>query len=193
MNAPLKLDVRETAIPTQSPLQIELRFDLEVAPAVAFDLVANRLPEWFSTIHSVQWDHSKSTTGPSTAGACSERTCNFGGKVLREVIISFKPGRGYTYRADLGRSSMKMPLEGHFGSFELEAIGTGTRVTWRQYFKPKWFVPGAMLRWQMRDKMMRPAIEKLLALSGRLAEKMPAWPERSPLERARRSLLATLG
>ncbi len=112
--------------------------------------------------------------------------------MLREVIISFKPGRGYTYRADLGRSSMKMPLEGHFGSFELEAIGTGTRVTWRQYFKPKWFVPGAMLRWQMRDKMMRPAIEKLLALSGRLAEKMPAWPERSPLERARRSLLATL-
>jgi hypothetical protein len=61
---------------------------------------------------------------------------------------------------------MKMPLEDHLGSFDSEPVEGGCRVTWRQHFRPRWFMPGAMLRWQMREKMMRPAVEKLLAKYG---------------------------
>jgi hypothetical protein len=155
------LDVAPT-----SPLQIELVFDLKLPPEQGFDLVAHRLPEWFSTIHRVSWDHSRSTAGKSQVGACSERTCDFGGKALREVIHAYEPGRRYTYSADLDRSEMKMPLTEHFGSFEVSPTQEGCRVTWRQHFKPKWFAPGAMLRWQMRDKMMKPAVAKLIAAHG---------------------------
>jgi len=149
-----------------SPLQIELVFDLQTPPERGFDLVANRLSEWFSAIHRVTWDHSRSTGGQGQLGACSERTCAFGGKALREVIRAYEPGRRYTYSADLERSELKMPLTEHFGSFEVAPVEGGCRITWRQYFKPRWFVPGAMLRWQMRDKLMKPAVEKLLGAHG---------------------------
>lgn len=149
-----------------SPLQIELRFFLHVPPAEAFDLVAHRIPEWFGGIHAVEWDHSRSLRGPSAPGACSERVCDFDGKALREVIVSYEPGRRYTYRVDMSRSEMKMPLEDHLGSFDFEAVAGGCRVVWRQHFKPKWFVPDAMLRWQMGSRMMRPAVENLLAKYG---------------------------
>jgi hypothetical protein len=149
-----------------SPLQIELSFVLQVPPAEAFDLMAHRLDEWFTQIHAISWDHSKSLKGPTAHGACSERSCDFGGKALREVIVSYEPGKRYSYRADMARSEMKMPLDDHLGSFDFEAVPGGTRVTWRQHFAPKWFVPGAMLRWQMRDKMMRPAVERLFTKYG---------------------------
>jgi Polyketide cyclase / dehydrase and lipid transport len=152
--------------PPPGPLQIELRFELHLPPEQTFDLVAHRLDEWFQAIHAVHWDHRQSLRGPASPGACSERSCDFGGKALREVIVSYEPGRRYTYRADLARSQMKMPLKDHLGSFEVEPIEGGSRVTWRQYFRPLWFMPGAMLRWQMRDRMMRPAVQKLLTRHG---------------------------
>ncbi len=149
-----------------SPLQIELSFELNLPAAEAFDLMAHRLDEWFTQIHAVSWDHSRSVRGANTHGACSERSCDFGGKSLREVIVSYEPGRRYSYRADMARSEMKMPLEDHFGSFDFAPVDSGTRITWRQHFTPRWFVPGAMLRWQMRDKMMKPAVERLLSKYG---------------------------
>ncbi|MBM4779128.1 MAG: SRPBCC family protein [Archangiaceae bacterium] len=149
-----------------SPLQIELTFVLNLTPEQAFDLVAHRLPEWFTAIHTVTWDDSKSLSGARTHGACSERSCDFDGKALKEVIVSYEPGRRYSYSVDMKRSEMKMPLEDHLGSFDLEAVAGGCLVVWRQHFKPKWFVPGAMLRWQMGERMMRPAVEKLLATHG---------------------------
>lgn len=149
-----------------SPLQIELSFILDIPVELAFDLMAHRLNEWFTAIHAVTWDHSRSLRGARAPGACSERSCDFGGKVLREVIVSYEAGCRYTYRADMERSTMKMPLDDHLGSFEFEGIGGGCRITWRQYFAPKWFVPGGLLRWQMRDRMMRPAVEKLIAKHG---------------------------
>ncbi len=149
-----------------SPLQIELNFVLNIPVELAFDLMAHRLNEWFTAIHAITWDHSRSVRGTQAPGACSERSCDFGGKALREVIVSYEPGRRYTYQADMARSTMKMPLENHLGSFDFEPVEGGCRVTWRQHFTPKWFMPGAMLRWQMRDKMMRPAVEKLIAKHG---------------------------
>lgn len=149
-----------------APLQIELRFRLQVPPAEAFDLVANRLPEWFGAIHSVKWDHSRSAAGPGQTGACSERVCDFGGKALREEIVAFEPGRSYSYRADMARSEMKMPLSDHLGSFVIEQAEGGSAVTWRQYFRARWYMPTFMLRWQMRDRMMRPAINGLLSKYG---------------------------
>lgn len=150
----------------ESPLQIELTFVLAISTDQAFDLMANRLNEWFTAIHAVTWDHSQSVRGGHTAGACSERSCDFGGKALREIIVTWEPGRRYSYRADMARSEMKMPLDDHLGSFDFEPVDGGCRVTWRQHFRPKWFVPGPMLRWQMRDRMMRPAVEKLLVKYG---------------------------
>ncbi len=160
-----------TALPvvsatSSSPLQIELTFTLGLPPEQAFDLVAHRLPTWFTDIHQVTWDHTQSLRGPDTVGACSERTCDFGGRALREVIVSYEPGRRYSYRVDFARSSMKMPLEGHLGSFEVMPAEGGCRVTWRQHFRAKWFVPAALLRWQMRERLMRPAVERLLAAHG---------------------------
>lgn len=152
--------------PAPSPLQVELIFVLERTPAEAFDLMAHRLHEWFTAIHAVTWDDAKSLAGPGTHGACSERTCDFGGKALKEVIVSYEPGRRYSYRAELARSEMKMPLEDHLGSFEFEPVGSGCRVTWRQHFRPRWFMPGALLRWQLGDRLMRPAVERLLATYG---------------------------
>ncbi len=159
-----------TAIPPapalHGPLQIELQFTLALPPDRVFDLVANRLPEWVTGIHAVTWDHQASTAGSGLAGACSERSCDFGGKQLREVMVAWEPGRRYTYRADLARSTLKLPLHDHLGSFELTPAAGGTRVTWRQYFRPAWFVPAAMLRWQMRDRLMKPAVERLLEAWG---------------------------
>lgn len=149
-----------------SPLQVELTFVLNITPAEAFDLMAHRLNEWFTAIHAITWDDSRSVSGAGTHGACSERSCDFGGKALKEVIVSYEPGRRYTYRVDMTRSEMKMPLDDHLGSFDFEAVAGGCRVVWRQYFKPKWFVPGVMLRWQMGSRMMRPAVENLLAKYG---------------------------
>ncbi len=141
---------------THGPLQIELRFRLALPPAETFDLVANRLPEWFGAIHSVRWDDARST-----------RVCNIGGKSLCEEIVSFEEGRRYTYRADMDRSEMKMPLQDHLGSFEIaDAAAGGSDVRWQQYFRPRWYMPAAMLRWQMRDRMMRPAVDALLAKYG---------------------------
>ncbi|MBL0312121.1 MAG: SRPBCC family protein [Holophagaceae bacterium] len=148
------------------PLQIELRFRLRIPPAEAFDLVANRLPEWFGAIHSIKWDHSRSATGPGQTGACSERVCDFGGKALREEIVAFEPGRSYSYRADMARSEMKMPLSDHLGSFVIEQAEGGSVVTWKQYFRARWYMPAFMLRWQMRDRMMRPAINGLISKYG---------------------------
>lgn len=159
-------DTNRTPTTRESPLQIELRFSLHVPPAEAFDLVAHRIPEWFGGIHAVEWDHSRSLRGPSAPGACSERVCDFGGRALREVIVSYEPGRRYTYRVDFARSEMKMPLVDHLGSFEVQPDEGHSLVVWRQHFRARWFVPAAMLRWQMRDHMMRPAVDALIARCG---------------------------
>ncbi len=151
---------------THGPLQIELRFELAISPAVAFDLVTNRLPEWFGAIHGVSWDHAQSKRGPGTPGPCSERVCDFNGKALREEIVTFEQDRSYTYRVRMDRSEMKMPLQDHLGSFVIEATPRGCAITWQQHFRARWYVPSAMLRWQMRDRMMRPAVEALIAKYG---------------------------
>lgn len=147
----------------QSPLQVELKFFLQLPPARAFELVTERLPEWFSLIHSVSWDHSRSS---GSLGACSERTCDFGGKALREVITSFEPGRRYSYSADLERSELKMPLQDHVGTFEVQEAQGGSAIIWRQHFRPKWFMPACLLRWQMGRRLMRPAVERLFEKFG---------------------------
>lgn len=149
-----------------SPLQIELRFVLDVPADEAFDLVAHRIPEWFGGIHTVVWDHGRSARGPGLPGACSERVCDFAGKSLREVIQSYEPGRRYAYSVDMDRSEMKMPLTDHLGVFEVEPEGEQSRVVWRQHFRAKWFVPAGVLRWKMRESMMRPAVEALIAKVG---------------------------
>lgn len=143
-------------------LQFELVFRLNVTQAEAFDLLSTRMPEWFSAIHGVRWNHEKSISGPGALGACSERVCDFGGRGLVETIVAFKPGRHYAYSVDMDRSEMKMPLFDHLGTVDVSAITGGSRIVWRQHFRPRWFVPAAMLRWQMRDKMMRPAIQTLI-------------------------------
>ena len=149
-----------------SPLQIELAFRLACSPELAFSLVTQRLPEWFSAIHAVRWDHAASHAGSGQLGVCSQRTCDFNGKALKEEIVEYVPGVRYAYRVDLAASEMKMPIRDHLGTFEVAADGSGTKVTWRQYFRAAWYVPAAMLRWQMRDKMMRPAVEELLRQHG---------------------------
>ena len=149
-----------------APLQIELRFRVKLPPPEVFDLLALRLGEWFTAVHGITWNHSKSVRGANLLGACSERVCDFGGKSLVEKIVEFEPGRRYAYSVDMARSQMKMPLRDHYGSFEVEPVPGGSTVTWRQHFKALWFVPTAMLRWQMRDKMMRPAVDVLIETHG---------------------------
>lgn len=158
--------LRPVPVVATSPLQIELAFRLDCPPSQAFDLVTTRLPEWFHAIHAVRWDHSESRQGRERLGACSRRTCDFGGKSLVEEIVDVVPGRSYTYRADLAGSTMKMPIKDHLGTFEIATDGTGSRITWRQHFRAAWFMPAAMLRWQLRDKMMKPAVEELFRLCG---------------------------
>lgn len=150
---------------TAAPLQIELSFELSTSPNDAFDLLSNRLPEWFSAIHAVRWDHSRSKAGDQV-GECSERVCDFGGKALREVIAAYEPGRHYAYRVDLSRSTLQMPLQDHLGTFDVAATERGSKIVWRQHFRARWFVPAALLRWQMRERMMRPAVEGLIARYG---------------------------
>lgn len=153
------------AVPHLAPLQIELRFIVKKPPHEVFALVSTRLAEWFTAIHAVTWDHARSTQ-PGAVGACSERTCDFAGKALLETIVEWEAGRWYAYRVEMDRSEMKMPLEDHLGSFEVNPVDGGSLVTWRQHFRPKWFVPGFMLRWQMGQRMMRPAVERLFQQHG---------------------------
>jgi hypothetical protein len=104
-----------TALPTVSsislsptaPLQLELRFIVKKPPQQVFELVALRLDEWFTAIHAVSWDHSRSTE-PGTAGACSERACDFAGKQLFETIVEWEPGLPRNTRAD----TMFCPIAG---------------------------------------------------------------------------------
>lgn len=151
-----------------APLQVEARFRLHVPAEEAFDLVVNRLDEWFAAVSNVAWDHGRSQRGPRALGACSQRTCTFDGKSLVEDILEVEPGRRYVYSVDMHRSELKLPLRNHLGSFDVEPRGTGCVVVWRQHFDALWFMPAMVLRWQMRDKMMRPAIEKLVERCGGL-------------------------
>lgn len=164
MNPTVRVD--DTTLGAEAPVQIELRFLVHRSAAETFDLVTTRLPEWFGAIHEVRWDHSRSRQGPGEVGACSERVCTFDGKLLREEIVSYEPGRRYGYRVDLDRSELKMPLTDHLGTFEVEPHELGAVVTWRQRFRARWFVPTALLRRQMRETMMRPAVESLFARFG---------------------------
>ena len=150
----------------RAPLQVEFRFRLNLPPSEAFGLVSVRLPEWFQRIHAVSWNHTRSNGGQDTLGSSSERVCNFDGKNLIETIVDFEPGRRYSYRVDMARSEMKLPLRDHLGVFEVEPSGAGSLVTWRQYFRLFWFVPGPLLRWQMRDRLMRPSVSGLLQKYG---------------------------
>ncbi len=154
------------AAPTSAALQIELRFHLRLPPTDAFDMVTFRLPEWFGQIDQVTWDNARSERGPAEAGVCSTRACVIGGKVLYEDIAAFEAGRLYAYRADMARSTMKMPIRDHLGMFEVEAADGGSLVTWRQYFRPPFWPLGAVVRWYMRDRMMRPAVKALLTKHG---------------------------
>lgn len=154
-------------LPLEAPLQIELVFRLHVPADEAFELVSTRLTEWFAKIHDVRWQSPRTSPGPAGPGGCTERVCAFDGKDLVETIVAWSPGRSYAYAVDMNRSAMKMPLARHLGTFDVVDEGSNlSRVTWRQHFVPRWFVPGGLLRWQMRDKMMRPAVEALLATRG---------------------------
>lgn len=137
MNPTVRVD--DTTLGAEAPVQIELRFLVHRSAAETFDLVTTRLPEWFGAIHEVRWDHSRSRQGPGEVGACSERVCTF---------------------------SSEVPLTDHLGTFEVEPHELGAVVTWRQRFRARWFVPTALLRRQMRETMMRPAVESLFARFG---------------------------
>lgn len=166
MSTATSLAAAPTAAPT-APLQIALRFRLERPPAEAFELVSTRLSEWFQLIHGITWNHARSTRGPATVGACSERVCDFGGKALVEAIVAYEPGRRYSYRVDLRRSELKMPITDHLGVFAVEPAPTGgSVVAWDTYFRGRWFMPAALPRWQMRAKLMRPAVDRAIAMYG---------------------------
>jgi hypothetical protein len=147
--------------PAEAPLQIELLFRLAVPPPEAFDLVAFRLPEWFGMIHSVTWDNARSDRGKSEVGVHSSRTCSIGGKELCEDIVAFEPGRTYSYKVDMARSTMKMPIKDHLGTFEVQPLRDGSLVTWRQYFRAARPMIG-MIRWYMRSRLMIPALKSLV-------------------------------
>lgn len=149
-----------------APLQIKLRFHVQIPSREAFDLVAIRLPEWFGRIREIRWDNTASERGPSQVGACSSRACSIDGKVVHEEIVSFKPGRSYAYRADMRRSTMKMPIRDHLGTFDVEDDDGGCTVTWRQYFRAPIWPLGAVIRWYMRDRLMRPAVKGLISKVG---------------------------
>lgn len=163
---PTAAPVSAALAPATAPLQIELRFDLDVSTAEAFDILAFRLPEWFGAIHKVTYDNTASQNGPETVGACSSRVCAMGRKHLVEEIVWFAPGKGYSYRADMGRSSMKMPISEHLGTLEIEANGKRSRVIWRQYFRAPVWPFGVLVRWYMRERMMRPALRVMFRKYG---------------------------
>lgn len=148
-----------------APLQIELRFRLPLPPSEAFDLVAFRLPEWFGTIDSVTWDNARSDRGTSQVGVHSARTCSINGKELHEEMVAFEPGRMYSYRADMARSTMKMPIKDHLGTFEIQSARDGSLMTWRQHFRATWPLTG-IIRWYMRSRMMIPALKNLVGKVG---------------------------
>lgn len=158
---------RDTSLPSvTAPLQIELRFEVELPPAATFDLLAVRLPEWFQSIHQVTYDNSASVRGPHEIGARSTRQCAIGRKTLVEEIVSYEPGRVYSYRVDMQRSSMKMPIRAHLGRFAIDGDGTRSTVTWQQYFHGPMWPLSTIIRWYMRERMMRPAIAVLHAKFG---------------------------
>lgn len=149
----------------KAPLQIELRFQLNLSRPRAFELFVYRLPEWFGAVHKVSFDNARSERGPSEVGACSTRVCSMGSKALVEEIVALEPGRGYAYSADLGRSTMKMPIRDHLGTLDIEDANGLSIVTWRQYFRSIWPV-SPLIRWYMRDRLMKPALRVLFQKYG---------------------------
>lgn len=153
------------AAKANAPLQIELRFQLNLPRSQVFELFVHRLPEWFGAIHQVSFDNAHSGRGPTEVGVCSTRLCSMGSKTLVEEIVAFEPGRRYAYKADLGRSTMKMPINEHLGTIDIEDANALSVVTWRQYFRAIWPLT-ELIRWYMRDRLMKPALRVLFQKYG---------------------------
>ncbi|PIU01064.1 MAG: hypothetical protein COT74_00740 [Bdellovibrionales bacterium CG10_big_fil_rev_8_21_14_0_10_45_34] len=160
MSKPEKSEVR--AYLKRSPLQIEVKFLTELSRSKTFDLVTIDIPKWFSHVHEVKWNHANSENGPSQIGACSERECAIDGKILTEEIVEYVQDQKYSYHADLSRSTLKMPIRNHFGSFTVDAAEYGSLVVWRQYYQVPFWPLASIIRWYMRDKMMKPAVRNLI-------------------------------
>lgn len=162
----------------QSPLQIELVAEFDAPPAEVFHWMTYRLPEWFAQIDEVAYDNAASlhdegavakgaATGGAVAGGIvgegSVRTCGMGKNAVVEVMTEFVPGVSYRYKTDADRTTLKMPIRNHEGSIHVTpgADDDTSVVTWKQFYVPPRGPLGRFIRWNMREKMMRPGLVKL--------------------------------
>lgn len=157
----------------QSPLQIELVAEFDAPPAEVFHWMTYRLPEWFAQIDDVAYDnaaslHDESSVAEGAVGAGSVRTCGMGKNAVVEVMTEFVPGVSYRYQTDADRTTLKMPIRNHEGSILVTpgADDDTSVVTWKQYFVPPRGPLGRFIRWNMREKMMRPGLVKLSSQLG---------------------------
>lgn len=157
----------------QAPLQIELVAEFDAPPAEVFHWMTYRLPDWFSQIDDVAYDNAASrgddgSDDEDSVGEGSVRTCGMGKNAVVEVMTAFVPGESYRYQTDAERTTLKMPIRNHEGSV-LVTPGTDDStsvVTWRQYFVPPRGPLGRFIRWNMREKMMRPGLVELSSQLG---------------------------
>lgn len=152
---------------TSSPLQIEVKFRVEVEPRRAFELVFSDISSWFTEVGGIVWDHGKSKNGPNAAGTESTRNCSFGKDALFETIVHYDAPRAYAYRIDMEQSTASFPVKDQLAIFVVEpATNGGSNVTWRQYYRKKFHPLALVINFMLKQKIMRKNIKNLLQQHG---------------------------
>lgn len=116
---------------TSSPLQLTKRIQLNAAPDKVFALLERyeEMPKWLNAVQHVQCDR---TSAKGTNGIGTQRVCQLqNGATLTEAIVGFEPARLIAYSVS---NDNPMGVRDHLAVVTTEPSGSGTLLTWRQYF-----------------------------------------------------------
>ena len=126
------------------------------APAAVFALLADT-GGWTGWAGFDEAELVSPATGAEPEGVGARRRFRKGRTRTREEVVAFEAPGHFGYRLLEG-----MPLVDYRGDVTVEPEGTGSRITWRSTFRPKW--PGT--GWLYRIGLQR----FLRDLAGRLAD-----------------------
>lgn len=151
---------------TKAPLRVQRQAIINLPPDKLFKKTFIDLPEWFSIVDSMSYDHSKSENGVGKPGAGSTRKCLSGNKHLAEKIHAYKHNKYYAFSVNKETSTYKLPIKNHLGAFLIEDKGNGkSLMTWRAYLDANPAILSPVLPIKLGG-LVDKGLDKLIALYG---------------------------
>lgn len=152
---------------THAPLQIEMSLRLNISQEKAFQLVFRDLDTWFKQIDKIEWKNAESQGGANTPGLNSVRVCGFDGNQLYEDIVYYDAPRAYGYVIDLNKSTASFPVKNPLGMFLVQATGENESIlTWRQYFNRKFHPAALLIKFMVKNILMKKNLRRLIDTHG---------------------------